>query len=81
MNGELFVKFNILDMDKDKLYVNNGNNNNSNIYFFYAIPSEDNYDYKMITDKTLGTISLNIRNLSLINNLAYDSAEDFKSMG
>ena len=68
MNGELFVKFNILDMDKDKLYVNNGNNNNSNIYFFYSIPSEDNYDYKMITDKTLGTISLNIRNLSLINN-------------
>ena len=55
-------------MDKDKLYVNNGNNNNSNIYFFYSIPSEDNYDYKMITDKTLGTISLNIRNLSLINN-------------
>ena len=29
----------------------------------YSIPNEENYDYKMETDKTLGTISLNMRNL------------------
>ena len=60
MNAELFVKFNILEMNKlSKI-------NSSNIYF-YSIPSEDNYDYKMVTDKTLGTISFNIRNLTKLN--------------
>ena len=56
MNAELFVKINILNIDKlDK-------SNSSNIYI-YSIPNEDNYDYKMETDKTLGSISLNMRNL------------------
>ena len=56
MNAELFIKINIINIDQlDK-------SNNSNLYV-YSIPSEDNYDYKMKTDKTLGTISLNMRNL------------------
>ena len=62
MRGILYVKINILDTQKlDK-------NNTNNIYS-YSIPSEDNYDYKMETDKTLGTISLNIRNLPRINDV------------
>ena len=62
MRGILYVKINILDTQKlDK-------NNTNNIYS-YSIPSEDNHDYKMETDKTLGTISLNIRNLPRINDV------------
>ena len=56
MDAELFVNINILNTNQlDK-------SNNSKIYI-YSIPSEENYDYKMQTDKTLGTISLNMRNL------------------
>ena len=56
MNAELYVKINILNYQKQE------KSNNSNIYM-YSIPNEENYDYKMETDKTLGTISLNMRNL------------------
>ena len=60
MSAELYVKMNTLNINKlDK-------SNNSNIYS-YSIPSEENCDYKMETDKTLGTISLNIRNLPKLN--------------
>ena len=56
MNAELYVKINILNYQKQE------KSNNSNIYM-YSIPNEENYDYKIETDKTLGTISLNMRNL------------------
>ena len=58
MMGELYVKINILDINKL-------NNNDTNIYL-YSIPSRDNYDYKVETDKTLGTISLNMRNIPIL---------------
>ena len=67
MNAELYVKINILDSQKlDK--------NNTSIKYLYSIPSEDNYDYRMETDKTLGTISLNMRNFPQLN----DNEKNYK---
>ena len=58
MSAELYVKINIIDTKKSNKVIKK---NNSNTYYIYSVPSEKNYDYKMITDKTLGTISLNMR--------------------
>ena len=59
MNAELYVKINTIDAKKKNKIIKKGNNST---YYVYSIPSDENYDYKMITDKTLGTISLNMRN-------------------
>lgn len=60
MDAELFVKINVLNYQKSE------KSNNSNVYM-YSIPSEENCDYRMETDKTLGTISLNMGNLPKLN--------------
>ena len=60
MNAELYVKINIIDSKKSNKIINKKNNNSTQ--YVYSIPTEDNYDYKMVSDKTFGTISLNMRN-------------------
>ena len=57
MSAELYVKINIIDTTKANI-----RNSNDSILYAYTMPTEEKYDYKMITDKTLGTISLNMRN-------------------
>jgi len=59
MSAELYVKINIIDSKKTNNVIKK---NNNSIYYIYSVPTEENYDYKMVTDKTLGTISLNMRN-------------------
>ena len=58
MSAELYVKINIIDTSSKNII----KKNDESIIYVYSIPSDKNYDYKMITDKTLGTISLNMRN-------------------
>ena len=64
MFAELFIKMNIVDKtkitqikkDKEKI-------KDEFSLYHYSIPSTDNYDYKSVTDKTIGKISLNLNNL------------------
>jgi hypothetical protein len=64
MSAELYVKINVIDTKK--INVNNKKNSDSLIYA-YTMPTDEQYDYKMITDKTLGTISLNMRNFPTLS--------------
>ena len=59
MSAELYVKINIIDITKNNNIIKK---NNDTLYYIYSIPTDENYDYSMITDKTFGTISLNMRN-------------------
>ena len=59
MNAELYVKINVIDTIKSNKIIKKSNDS---IYYVYSMPTDENYDYKMISDKTLGTISLNMRN-------------------
>ena len=59
MNAELYVKINVIDNSKSENVIKK---NDQSVLYVYSVPSEKNYDYKMATDKTLGTISLNMRN-------------------
>jgi len=56
------VKINVVDTTK-RLKVKEGQNINEMNLYHYSYPSEDNYDYHIPTDETLGTLSLNINNL------------------
>jgi hypothetical protein len=64
MSAELYVKINVIDTKK--INVNNKKNSDSLIYA-YTMPTDEQYDYKMITDNTLGTISLNMRNFPTLS--------------
>ena len=59
MNAELYVKINVIDTIKSNKIIKKSNDS---IYYVYSMPTDENYDYKMVSDKTLGTISLNMRN-------------------
>ena len=59
MSAELYVKINTIDITKNNNIIKK---NNDTLYYIYSIPTDENYDYSMITDKTFGTISLNMRN-------------------
>ena len=62
LSADLFVKINVVDTTK-RLKVKEGQNINEMNLYHYSYPSEDNYDYHIPTDETLGTLSLNINNL------------------
>ena len=64
MSAELYVKINVIDTIKSNKMIKK---NNDSIYYIYSMPSDENYDYKMVSDKTLGTISLNIRNFPTLS--------------
>ena len=63
LSADLYIKINIVDTTK-KIRSSEGQTtlNGMNSYH-YSYPSEDNYDYHVATDETLGTLSLNINNL------------------
>ena len=62
LSADLYVKINIVDTTK-KLKVKEGQNVNEMSLYHYSYPGEDNYDYHIPTDETLGTLSLNINRL------------------
>ena len=62
--AELFIKLNIIDKNEiTQIKKNPEKRNDEFSLYHYSIPSADNFDYKSITDKTLGTISLNLNKL------------------
>ena len=50
MNAELYVKINVIDNSKSENVIKK---NDQSVLYVYSVPSEKNYDYKMVTDKTL----------------------------
>ena len=62
MSAELYVKINIIETKN----LHKSKKNNDTVYA-YTIPSDEKYDYKMITDKTFGSISLNMRNFPTLS--------------
>jgi len=62
LTADLYVKINIVDTTK-KLKVKEGQNVNQMSIYHYSYPSEDNYDYHIPTEATLGTLAFNINNL------------------
>ena len=63
LSADLYVKINIVDTTK-KLKTKEGQNTGNGMSLYhYSYPSEDNYDYHVPTDETLGTLSLNINNI------------------
>ena len=63
MSAELYVKINIIDTKN----LHKSNKKNNDTVYAYTIPSDEKYDYKMITDKTFGSISLNMRNFPTLS--------------
>ena len=64
MFAELYIKINIIDKNEITQIKKNPNKKNDEFSLYhYSIPSSDNYDYKSVTDKTLGTLSLNLNRL------------------
>ena len=64
MFAELYIKINIIDKNEfTQLKKNPEKKNDEFSLYHYSIPTENNYDYKSVTDKTLGTLSLNINKL------------------
>ena len=64
MYAELYIKINIIDKnDITQLKKNPEKRNDEFSLYHYSIPSKINHDYMSITDKMLGTLSLNLNNL------------------
>ena len=62
--AELFIKINIIDKNEITQIKKNPNKKNDEFSLYhYSIPSRENYDFMSITDKTLGTLSLNLNKL------------------
>ena len=64
MFAELYIKINIIDKNEiTQMKKNPEKKNDEFSLYHYSIPSQSNYDYKSVTDKTLGTLSLNLNKL------------------
>ena len=64
MFAELFIKMNIVDRTKiTQIQKDKEKAKDEFSLYHYSIPSSENYDYKSVTDKTIGKISLNLNNL------------------
>ena len=64
MYAELYIKINIIDKNEiTQLKKNPEKRNDEFSLYHYSIPSQTNYDYMGTTDKTLGTLSLNLNKL------------------
>ena len=63
MFAELFIKINIIDKKKITQIQKNQEKKDEFSLYHYSLPSDNNYDYTGVTDKTLGKISLNLNNL------------------
>jgi hypothetical protein len=62
--AELYIKINIIDKNEiTPMKKNSQKRNDEFSLYHYSIPSEQNYDYKSVTDVTLGKLSLNLNNL------------------
>jgi hypothetical protein len=62
--AELFIKINIIDKSEITQVKKNPEKRNDEFSLYhYSIPSPSNYDYMSVTDKTLGTLSLNLNKL------------------
>ena len=65
MYADLFIKINIIDKKKMTQMHKNEEKAKKDEFslYHYSLPSDDNYDYKSVTDKTLGKIALNMNKL------------------
>ena len=62
--AELFIKINIIDKNQiTQIKKNTKKKMDEFSLYHYSIPSEENYDYKGVTDSTLGKLSLNLNKL------------------
>ena len=62
--AELFIKINIIDKNEiTQIKKNPEKRKDEFSLYHYSIPSHTNYDYSSVTDKTLGTLSLNLNKL------------------
>ena len=65
MFADLYIKINVIDKKKITQMQKNEEKAKQDEFslYHYSLPSDDNYDYKSVTDKTLGKIALNINKL------------------
>ena len=62
--AEVYIKINIIDKNEiTQIKKSSQKRNDEFSLYHYSIPSEENYDYKSITDVTLGKLSLNLNKL------------------
>ena len=62
--AEVYIKINIIDKNEiTQIKKSSQKRNDEFSLYHYSIPSEENYDYKSVTDVTLGKLSLNLNKL------------------
>ena len=62
--AELYIKINIIDKNEiTQIKKSSQKKNDEFSLYHYSIPSEVNYDYRSVTDATLGKLSLNLNKL------------------
>ena len=78
MYAEVFIKINVIDKFRlNHMKKNSNKKHNQFSLYHYSYPSSENYDYKGLTDKTLGKASINIGKLPKLKESEIKSGSKF----